>query len=275
MLQHLEGKVAVVTGAGSGIGAALCRGFAVEGMRVVAADIDHARAVAIAAELPEAIGVGVDVADASAVARLADEAFAAWGHVDVLCNNAGVFQGGLSWERSVADWDWVLGVNVYGIIHAIRSFVPRMVAQDTDGHIVNTASVAAYVAGAASSPYVVSKCAAFSLTECLALDLAATGSRVGVSVLTPSAIDTDIAHTASVRPERYGLDSTADGAMVAQGLAAMTSRGIAAREVVGPVLAAIRNGEFLVPTKPSYAGQLRNRFEALVERRIPGPIEVD
>lgn len=275
MLRQLDGKVAVVTGAASGIGAALCRGFAAEGMRVVVADIDDAGATSLAATLPQAIAVRVDVADATSVARFADMAFGEWGQVDVLCNNAGVFQGGLSWERSVADWDWVLGVNVYGIIHAIREFVPRMVAQGTEGHIVNTASVAAYVAGAASSPYIVSKCAAFSLTECLALDLAAIGSKIGVSVLTPSAIDTGIAHTASVRQERYGNDATPDGAMVAQGLAAMTSRGIPPSDVVAPVLAAIRNGDFLVPTKPSYAGQLRNRFDALVERRIPGPVEVD
>ena len=275
MLQELEGKVAVVTGAGSGIGAALCRGFADEGMRVVVADIDATRAQAVASSLPESIACVVDIADGDAVARLADHAFAAWGHVDVLCNNAGVFQGGLSWERSVVDWDWVLGVNLYGIIHAIRSFVPRMIAQGTDGHIVNTASVAAFVAGAASSPYVVSKCAAFSLSECLALDLAAVGSTIGVSVLTPSSIDTAIAHTAAVRPTRFGRDDTPDGAMVAQGLAAITGQGIPPAEVVGPVLAAIRSGEFLVPTKPSYAAQIRNRFESLIERRLPAHIGVD
>lgn len=267
----------MVTGAGSGIGAALCRGFTAAGMHVVAADIDQTRVAALVASLDSthAIAVQVDVADADSVARLADTAFAAWGHVDVLCNNAGVFQGGLSWERTVADWDWVLGVNVYGIIHAIRSFVPRMVAQDTEGHIVNTASVAAFVAGAASSPYVVSKCAAFSLTECLALDLAATGAKIGVSVLTPSAIDTGIAHTAAVRPTRYGSDSSADGAMVADGLAKITSAGISPDDVVAPVLAGIRSGEFLIPTKPSYTAQIANRFDALRERRLPGHIAVD
>jgi NAD(P)-dependent dehydrogenase (short-subunit alcohol dehydrogenase family) len=275
MLEHLEGKVAVVTGAASGIGAALCAGFAAEGMKVVAADIDEVKAREVASTLPDAIAVGVDVADESSMARFADAAFAQWGQVDVLCNNAGVFQGGLSWERSVADWDWVFGVNVYGIIHAIRSFVPRMIAQDTDGHIVNTASVAAFVAGAASSPYVVSKCAAFSLTESLALDLAMTGSKIGVSVLTPSSIDTGIAHTASVRPERFGRDDTPDGAMVAAGLATMTGKGIPPAGVVAPVLHGIRSGEFLIPTKPSYVAQLQNRYEALLERRIPGPVLVD
>lgn len=275
MLQELQGKVAVVTGAASGIGAALCAGFAAEGMRVVAADIDEGRAAAVAAALPDARAFRVDVADAGSVQALADAAFDAYGSVDVLCNNAGVFQGGLSWERSVADWDWVLGVNLYGIIHAIRSFVPRMHAQGTDGHIVNTASVAAFVAGAASSPYVVSKASAFSITECLALDLAAVGSKIGVSVLCPSSIDTGIARTAAVRPERYGRDETPDGAAVADGLASITGKGIPPSDVVAPVLAAIRNGEFLVPTKPSYRAQLTNRFEALVERHIPPRVDVD
>ena len=275
MLQDFAGKVAVVTGGGSGIGAALARAFSAESMRVVVADIDGAAAEAVAATLPEAIAVQVDVADADSMGRFADAAFAAWGQVDVLCNNAGVFQGGLSWERTVADWDWVLGVNVYGIIHAIRTFVPRMIAQGTDGHIVNTASVAAFVAGAASSPYVVSKCAAFSLTECLALDLGVVGSKIGVSVLTPSAVDTGIAATARVRPERFGVDESVDGKMTVDGLAAMTSTGLAPDETAAPVLAAIRSGEFLVPTRPSYREQLRVRFESLAERRIPDRTTVD
>ena len=275
MLQDFAGKVAVVTGGGSGIGAALARAFSAESMRVVVADIDGAAAEAVAVTLPEAIAVQVDVADADSMGRFADAAFAAWGQVDVLCNNAGVFQGGLSWERTVADWDWVLGVNVYGIIHAIRTFVPRMIAQGTDGHIVNTASVAAFVAGAASSPYVVSKCAAFSLTECLALDLGVVGSKIGVSVLTPSAVDTGIAATARVRPERFGVDESVDGKMTVDGLAAMTSTGLAPDETAAPVLAAIRSGEFLVPTRPSYREQLRVRFESLAERRIPDRTTVD
>ena len=111
------------------------------------------------------------------------------------------------WERTQADWDWVLGVNVYGIIHAVRSFVPRMMAQGTDGHIVNTASVAAFVAGAASSPYVVSKCAAFSLTECLALDLGVRrfdGSACRCS--RPARSTRASPTTARVRPRPYGVD---------------------------------------------------------------------
>jgi NAD(P)-dependent dehydrogenase (short-subunit alcohol dehydrogenase family) len=279
MIREFRDKVAVVTGAGSGIGAALAEGFAAEGMRVVAADIDtpgvEATASRIGASGGAALAVKVDVAQEASVAALADTAWDHFGQVDLLVNNAGVFQGGLSWERSVADWDWTLGVNLYGIIHAIRSFVPRMIAQDTEGHVVNTASVAAFVGGPLSSPYVVSKCAAFSLSECLACDLEAAQSKIGASVLTPSTIDTGIATTARVRPESYGTDPTPDAKAVAEGLATKIAMGIPPSDVVAPVLDALRNDIFLIPTKPSYQAQIRNRFEALLERKVPGPTDVD
>ena len=276
MLTEFRDKVAVVTGAGSGIGRALARGFADEGMRVVAADIDTAAAEQTAESIgAAALAVGVDVADAASVAALADASFDAFGQVDLLVNNAGVFQGGLCWERSVEDWEWTFGVNVFGIVHGIRSFVPRMIAQGTEGHVVNTASVAAFVAGPTSGPYCVSKCAALSLSECLALDLEAVGSKIGASVLTPSAFDTGIAHTARVRPDRFGTDPTPDGKGTVEALAAMVATGKAPEEAVQPVLDGVRSGEFLIATMPSYAEQLRNRYEALLERRVPPLIPVD
>jgi NAD(P)-dependent dehydrogenase (short-subunit alcohol dehydrogenase family) len=266
----------VVTGAANGIGRALAIGFAAEGMRVVAADIDEAGAKATVARVgADAVARRVDVADSESVAALADDCFAEFGRVDLLVNNAGVFQGGLSWERSIEDWEWIFGVNVYGIIHGHRSFVPRMIAQGTEGHVLNTASVAAFVAGPSSGPYVVSKCAALSLTECLAHDLAAVGAKIGTSVLTPSSFDTGIAHTAGVRPERFGVDNTEDGKGTAQALAAITSQGMAPSEAVKPVIDGIRSGEFLIATRPSYAEQLRSRYDALLERKLPPLIPVD
>lgn len=275
MLRELQTKVAVVTGAGSGIGAALCRGFAAGGMRVVAADIDIEAATAVADALPDAIAVGVDVADRGSVDALADAAFARFGQVDLLCNNAGVFQGGLMWERSNEDWDWIMGVNVMGIVNGVKAFVPRMMAQDTEGHVVNTASVAAFVAGPLSSPYVVSKAAAFSVTECLALDLAAVGSKIGASVLVPSAFDTGIARTAAVRPDRYGADDSVEAAAVADALASMTSEGQQPVAIVAPVIEAITSGTFVIPTRPSYQDQVENRFTALRERRLPDMSAID
>jgi NAD(P)-dependent dehydrogenase (short-subunit alcohol dehydrogenase family) len=275
-VESFTDRVAVVTGAGSGIGAALARGFAAEGATVVVADIDEAAARATADAVGGgALAVGVDVADPSSVDALADEVYAALGRVDVLVNNAGVFQGGLMWQRSPEDWRWTYDVNVFGIVNGVRSFVPRMLEAGSDGHIVNTASVAAYVAGAASSPYVTSKAAALSVSECLALDLAAVGSSIGVSVLTPSAFDTGIARTAAVRPEAYGRDDSDDARAVADGLAAMTSQGLAPDDVVAPVIAGIRERRFLIPTRPSYEAQIRNRFEALLRRELPGPVLVD
>ena len=276
MIANLDGKVAVVTGAAHGIGRALALGFAAEGMRVAAVDIDEAGAQATAALIGSgAVARRVDVADAEAVDALADDCFAEFGQVDLLVNNAGVFQGGLCWERSMADWQWAFGVNAYGIIHGQRSFLPRMIAQNTEGHVLNTASVAAFVSAPFSGPYVVSKCAALSLTECLAHDLAVVGAKIGASVLVPSAFDTTIAHSSAVRPARFGVDSTEDGQGTAAALAQIVSQGMSPDEAVAPVIDGIRSGTFLIPTRGSYAEQLRHRYEALRARELPALTEVD
>ena len=276
MIANLDGKVAVVTGAAHGIGRALALGFAAEGMRVAAVDIDEAGAQATAALIGSgAVARRVDVADAEAVDALADDCFAEFGQVDLLVNNAGVFQGGLCWERSMADWQWAFGVNAYGIIHGQRSFLPRMIAQNTEGHVLNTASVAAFVSAPFSGPYVVSKCAALSLTECLAHDLAVVGAKIGASALVPSAFDTTIAHSSAVRPARFGVDSTEDGQGTAAALAQIVSQGMSPDEAVAPVIDGIRSGTFLIPTRGSYAEQLRHRYEALRARELPALTEVD
>ena len=276
MIEDLDGKVAVVTGAAHGIGRALTIGLAAQGMRVVAVDIDGAGARATAEQTgPDCVARQLDVADAGAVDALADDCFAEFGQVDLLVNNAGVFQGGLCWERSVADWQWAFGVNVYGIIHGQRSFLPRMIAQGTEGHVLNTASVAAFVSAPLSGPYVVSKCAAFSLTECLAHDLALVGSRIGASVLVPSAFDTAIARSSDVRPARFGVDATEDGRGTAAALAQIVAQGMSPDEAVAPVIDGIRSGTFLIPTRGSYAEQLRHRYEALRARELPALTEVD
>ena len=276
MLNTFENKIAVITGAANGIGAALAHGFARQGMTVVVADLDEAGAQKTATSIgTAAIAKSVDVANSESVQALADFCFSELGQVDLLINNAGVFQGGLSWERSVDDWDWAFGVNVYGIIHGIRAFVPRMMAQDTPGHVVNTASVAAYVAGPMSAPYVVSKSAALSATECLALDLEMVGSKIGASVLTPSNFKTGIAQTGHLRPEALGSDTSEDGKLCVEALQSMLDTGASPEDAFEPVLEGVKSGKFLIATKPSYRQQLTTRFEALLEKQLPPMAEVD
>lgn len=152
-----NGRVVVVTGAGSGIGRALAIGFARRGARVAAADVELAALEAtselLLSEVPDAelLTTTVDVSDAEQVEGLADQVYDRWGEVDLLCNNAGVFVGGLLWERSPADFDFTLGVNLYGILHGIRAFVPRMIERGTEAHVVNTSSIA----GLLGSPFAV------------------------------------------------------------------------------------------------------------------------
>ncbi len=274
-LSRLEGSVAVVTGAGSGIGKAMVEHFAGVGMKVVAADIDGLSAEATAASADgEVVAAAVDVASADEVESLADDVYQRWGAAHLLCNNAGVFQAGFCWQRSVDDWDWTLGVNLYGIIHGIKSFVPRMLAGGEQCHVVNTSSVAGFVAAPFCGPYNVSKVAAFSITETLAHDLAAVGAAVGASVLCPSAIRTGLAHTDRVRPGGPSNEGE-DAAGVRQSLSAMTETGIEPSEVPPIVLKAIDDGDFLIATKPSYRQQLQARFDALLDKALPPTPAVD
>jgi NAD(P)-dependent dehydrogenase (short-subunit alcohol dehydrogenase family) len=282
VVEDLAGRVAVVTGAASGIGRALVHRCGAEGMAVVAADVEPGALEAVVGELRDAgvraIGVRTDVSSSADVEHLADVAFGQLGRVDLLCNNAGVFQGGFLWERTDADLEWVLGVNVWGILHAIRVFVPRMLTQEHDSHIVNTASVAGLVSTAYSGPYVISKFAAVAATECLAHDLRAVGSRIGVSLLTPSAIATGIATSGRNRPEHLANplgDSTPDAEFVAAALADSTAGGLNPTVVAGQVLDAVRAGRFVVNTNETYYQQVEERMQGLLARELPSVSVID
>ena len=196
-MKQLKGRVAVVTGAASGIGLAMARRFAADGMKLVMADIETgplARALAeIQAAGAQAIAHPVDVMAEDQVNALADAAFGHFGAVHVLCNNAGVAAPALrtrAWESTIADWQWILNVNLMGVLYGVRAFVPRMLAGGDEGHIVNTASVAGLLTGA--NPYHVSKHGVSCLTEGLYKDLKLMGSRVSASVLCPGLIRTGI-----------------------------------------------------------------------------------
>jgi NAD(P)-dependent dehydrogenase (short-subunit alcohol dehydrogenase family) len=274
-VHDLGGRTAVVTGAASGIGRSLARRFAAEGMRVVIADVEDAAlretATLVRADIVDAqvIAHVTDVTRLTAVEELADRAYEAFGAVDVLCNNAGVFQGGLLWECVDADFEWTLAVNLFGILHGVRAFVPRMLAADADAHIVNTVSMAGLATTPYSGPYDVSKFAAMAATECLAHDLAAIGSRIRVSALCPSLVATAIGSSGRNRPATLASETTAAAAFVEQALTDSTAGGLHPDAVAGMVVDAIRDEQFLVPTRESYARQLTDRADDLVARRAP------
>ena len=269
-MRDLAGKTAVVTGAASGIGRSLARRFAVADMHVVLADVEVDALDAAVAEVGgDAIGVATDVTSGEQVEQLAARAYDAFGAVDVLCNNAGVFQGGLLWECSDADYEWTLGVNLWGILHGVRAFVPRMLAAGTDAHIVNTVSMAGLATTPFSGPYNVSKFAAMAATECLAHDLAAVGAPVKVSAVCPGLVDTEIARSRRNRPPALVTEQHEGGAFVEQALADGTAGSMSPDAVADLVVEAIHEERFLVPTRDSYAQQLTDRCEDLVARRVP------
>ena len=274
-MDDFAGRVAVVTGAASGIGRGLARHAARAGMGVVLADVEASAlddAVAEVAGLgAEALGVRTDVSREADVRALADAAYERFGAVHLLCNNAGVFQAGVVWQRTASDWDWVLGVNVFGILHGIRAFVPRLLEQGGDAHIVNTASMAGLISVAYSGPYVVSKFAAAALTECLAHDLRAHGSSIGVSCLVPGLVDTRIADSTRNRPDEPPSEVTApDHHFVAGVLREQTSTGGRhPDEVAAIVFDAVRAGQFWIPTTDGYDDLIRGRYDALLQRAMP------
>jgi NAD(P)-dependent dehydrogenase (short-subunit alcohol dehydrogenase family) len=280
-MDDFAGRVAVVTGAASGIGRGLARHAASEGMQVVMADVEAPALDDAVAEVralgADAVGIRTDVSRADEVQALADQTFERFGATHLLCNNAGVFQAGVVWQRTQADWDWVMGVNVWGILHGIRAFVPRMLEQGADAHIVNTASMAGLISVAYSGPYVVSKFAAAALTECLAHDLRAQESTIGVSCLVPGLVDTRIADSTRNRPDEPPSEVTApDHHFVAEVLKEQTSTGgRPPDEVAEIVFDAVRARQFWIPTTDGFEPLVRDRYDALLDRLMPPPAEFD
>src|ERR1700676_2999809 len=221
-MRELAGKTAFVTGGASGIGLGLGRAFAEAGMKVMLADIE-ADALAAAVKSLENVRPGVrgvicDVADPSSVERAAQATFAAFGNVHVVCNNAGVAAGGGIDHISLDNWRWVIDVNLMGVLHGIRSFLPHIRAHGEGGHIVNTASMAGMQGGLGFSPYSVSKFAVVSMSEGLHTQLKPHG--IGVSVLCPSYVRTKIGESGRNRPERYGASQPVDPASPAAAMVA-------------------------------------------------------
>jgi NAD(P)-dependent dehydrogenase (short-subunit alcohol dehydrogenase family) len=280
-VQALEGKTAVVTGAASGIGLGMTEAFASRGMRVVMADVEAQALEREAERLTranfEVLPIVTDAASFESVSALADAAEARFGPVHVLCNNAGVSGGGGPrpiWAQSQKDWDWVMGVNFWGVVNGLRAFTPRMIAHGEPGHIVNTSSILGLTTGAGSI-YNVSKHAVTRLTEGLYHDLKAADARIGVTVLCPGMIATNIITSARNRPDDLTDDGDLPDAARQQAIAAMDARfkadGMAPREVGEKVVQAILDDQFYVLTHADNMEAVKRRFDDITALRNPSP----
>ena len=277
-MKEFAGKVAVVTGAGSGIGRGLAERCAQEGMRVVLADIDEETLVQAEEELKTAgatvLAVLTDVARDNDVEALAQKTLAAFGAVHLLCNNAGVAAGERIWEATLADWEWVIGANLWGVIHGVRVFVPIMLEQDTDCHVVNTASMAGFESNPGKGIYKVTKHGVVSLSETLYHELAQEGAKVKVSVLCPQWVNTRILDSLLKRRHRLQNDPTVvdispEREARIQALRKALQAGMSPAQVADYVFSAIREGKFYIFTHPEGKGGLRRRMEDILQERNP------
>ncbi len=276
-MREFTGRVAVVTGGASGLGRAMARRFAAEGMAVVLADVQQDALDRTVAEFESAghpvLGVRCDVSRQESVDALRDAAVKRFGKVHVVCNNAGVAPGGLAWESTLEDWNWCLGVNVYGVIHGLRSFVPHMLAHGEEGHIVNTASVAGLISPPGMGIYCVSKHAVVTLTECLHHDLAGKTDRIGASVLCPAYVPTAIADSERNRPADLAnpvRGRTAEDAAREELLRKAVSSGkISAEQVADAVFEAVRERRFYILTHQKIKGAIETRMQDILLERAP------
>ncbi len=282
-MKDFQGKVAVVTGAASGIGRALAAKSAQEGMKAVLADVEDGALKQAKEELQasgaQVLAIPTDVSQAGEVEALARITFDTYGAVHLLFNNAGVSAGTTVWESSLADWQWVLGVNLWGVIHGVHFFVPRMLAQDSEGHIVNTASAFGLVSSSGAGVYKVSKYGIVTLSETLALELAARGARLKVSVLCPGFVNTRVMDAERNRP--LALANVPEKQQMSPEVAAMTEAamhafrqliqaGLPPSQVADLVFDAIRREQFYILTHPQGTKLgVQLRMEDILQERMP------
>jgi NAD(P)-dependent dehydrogenase (short-subunit alcohol dehydrogenase family) len=267
-MQVFEGRVAVVTGAASGIGLATATRFAQEGMRVVLADIERAPLAAAVAKLEgdghHVLGVPTDVSRQDDLQQLADRTLEAYGQVNVVHNNAGVVRAGRIAELTRADWEWVLGVDLWSVIHGVKIFLP-LIREAGEGHIVNTASSAGLQASPEIGPYNVAKFGVVALTETLELELRAEDSAIGASVLCPGAVATQITDSERNRPE--AVAETATNRRFQEMATKVVGKGHSPASVADLVVAAIREQQFWILPHPDWIDVLRRRVEGMEDGR--------
>jgi len=275
-MQEFKGRTAVITGAASGIGFEMAQLFAAQGMNIVLADIEPGRledaVAAVIAQGGSAIGVPTDVGDVDSVARLCQAAIDHYGSVQLLCNNAGVYTGGQLWEQTVEDYEWLMRVNQWGIIHGIRSFVPQMISQGDPCHIVNTASMAALCTLPFAGIYHMTKHAALALSECLYHELSMTAPQIKVSCLCPELVNTGIASSARNRPAGLSRDNPTDMHKLSMdAIRDATAGSLHPRVLAERVLQAVRDEQFYIlpPADNPWRETARTRLDDISQARNP------
>ena len=275
-MQDFAGKVAVITGAASGIGRAIADQCVALGVKTVLADVEQAALDRAGSDLQARGGtvlcVRTDVSKRSDVEALAEKAYDAFGQVHLLFNNAGIGAGGVAWEATWNDWEWAIGVNLWGVINGIKVFLPRMIAQQTKCHVVNTSSGAGLIAGAGSAPYVTTKHAVVALSENLYLGLAQRKSPIKVSVLCPGTTRTNIAFCDRNRPVDLRNSAQPMTPEREAGLAALKSileKSTPSEKVAQDVFDAIRKEQFYVLTDPRWMEMIQMRVERLLKLENP------
>ncbi len=276
-MKDLKGKVAVITGGASGLGRAMANVCVREGIKIVIADIEDRTLQAAASELQgmgaEVLPVKVDVSKSKDVERLADKAYETFGGVHLLFNNAGVAGGKRAWEATEADWQWELGVNLWGVIHGIRVFVPRMLASGEEGYVINTASVAGLLTPTLSASYNVTKHGVVALTETLYHDLNEVGAKIHAAVLCPAYVNTGIGDSARNRPVELRNETeavTPEQIARYENLKQALLKGKkTAADVANDVFAAIAEDKFYILTHPRILPALQMRYDEILHQRNP------
>lgn len=278
-MKEFRDRVAVVTGAASGIGRAMAERFAREGMKVVLADIEQDALERTASEMRRAgasvLAVRTDVSKPEDVQALADATLRECGAVHIVCNNAGVVPpGGFVWEATLADWQWVLGVNLWGVIHGVRVFVPIMLRQGTEGHIVNTASMAGLITGPFLGIYSVAKHAVVALSESLYHEFNFSGAKLRVSVLCPAWVRTNLVDAERNRPLELQnapgeRPATPAGQAVMQSVRQLLATGMEPEQVAEEVFRAVRDEKLYILPHRDRVDVIRTRMENIVADRNP------
>lgn len=274
-MKEFRDKVAVVTGAASGIGRGLAERCAQEGMKVVLADIEEPALLQTQMEMQstgtKVLAVRTDVSKASEVEALARKTLDTFGAVHLLFNNAGIGSGGTIWESTLADWEWIIGVNLWGVIHGLRTFVPIMLAQDTECHIVNTASIAGLTTGVSS--YAVTKHAVVALSEQLYHSLAHLNAKVKASVLCPGFVKTRIMDSERNRPVELQNETarplTPEEEAMVQFIRQGVENGMSPQQAADHVFKAITEERFYIFTHPELNASVQKRLEDIMQARNP------